>query len=224
MISFNNVTVKYDNNILPTIENMKFHMDKGEFVFLTGSSGAGKSTMMKLILKEINADDGEIIIAKTNLKKLTHSGIPYYRRKLGVVFQDYRLISTKTVYENIAFALEAVQCNPKEIKSRVANALKQVGLKNKARKYPTQLSGGEQQRVAIARAIINNPEILICDEPTGNLDSVTSQGIMHLILDINKSGTTVLIASHDSEIIKELNKRVVFISKGQIISDTLGGE
>lgn len=223
MITFHNVCVRYEGNDEFSLNDINLNIDQGEFVFLTGSSGAGKSTMLKLILKEISPTSGDIIVVDKHLNKLRSREIPFYRRKIGVVFQNYRLLENKTVFENIAFAMEAVQTEPKIIARRVPKILNTVGLRNKARKYPNQLSGGEQQRVALARSIANNPKLLICDEPTGNLDPLTSGGIMNLISDINKLGTTVLIATHDFSAVNKLQKRVINLKDGRITFDRVGG-
>lgn len=223
MITFNNVCVKYDGNDEFSLNNINIHIGQGEFVFLTGSSGAGKSTMLKLILKEVSPTSGDIMVVDQDLNQMRPKDVPFYRRKIGVVFQDYRLLENKTVYENVAFAMEAVQADPKLIARRVPKILNTVGLRNKAKKYPNQLSGGEQQRVALARSIANNPKLLICDEPTGNLDPLTSGGIMNLISDINKLGTTVLIATHDFTAVNKLQKRVINLKDGQVTFDRVGG-
>ncbi len=192
-------------------------------MFLVGKSGAGKSTMIKMLLREILPSSGTITVAGKDVTKLNDRQLPYYRRKIGVVFQDYRLLETKTVFENIAFAMEVVQTDPKTIKRIVPRVLNMVGLSGKSRKYPDVLSGGEQQRVAIARSIINNPKILICDEPTGNLDPLTSAGIMNLLTDINATGTTVLIATHDITMVDRMKKRVIELDKGIVVKDRIGG-
>ena len=223
MITFNNVCVRYEGNDEFSLNDININIEQGEFVFLTGSSGAGKSTMLKLILKEISPTSGDIVVVDKHLNKMRAHEIPFYRRKIGVVFQNYRLLENKTVFENVAFAMEAVQAEPKIISKRVPKILNTVGLRSKAKKYPNQLSGGEQQRVALARSIANNPKLLICDEPTGNLDPLTSGGIMNLISDINKLGTTVLIATHDFTAVNKLQKRVINLKDGIITFDRVGG-
>ena len=208
MIHMNNVTKVYPNGSTG-VENINLHINKGEFVFIVGSSGSGKSTLMKLLLKELDPTEGDIIINKVKTNELNRRQIPYLRRNLGVVFQDFRLLPNKTVYENVAFAMRVIE----------APVLSLVGLGQKGRSYPNQLSGGEQQRTALARAIANNPPILICDEPTGNLDPETAYGIMKLLDDINKRGTTIVMATHARDIVDAMQKRVVTLHKGHIIRD-----
>lgn len=218
MIQLHNITKIYPNNVT-ALKNISLSIEKGEFVFIIGSSGSGKSTLLKLLLKEIEPSHGEIIINEKNITNLRKKEIPFLRRKLGVVFQDFRLLPNKTVYENVAFAMQIVEATPKEIRRNVPMVLSMVGLAKKARCYPNQLSGGEQQRTALARAIINNPPILICDEPTGNLDPVTSWEIMKLLKDINDRGTTVIIATHEKDIVDKMKKRVIEIKNGTLIRD-----
>ena len=223
MITFENVSKKYEAEETYALEDINLTINQGEFVFLVGKSGAGKSTILKLLLREIEPTDGKIVVSGVDLTTIKERKLPFYRRKIGVVFQDYRLLDNKTVFENIAFALEVVQTDPKTIQRIVPKILNMVGLRDKSRKYPDSLSGGEQQRVAIARSIVNNPKILICDEPTGNLDPVTSAGIMNLLLDINKLGTTVIVATHDITMVDRMKKRVISIQKGHVITDKVGG-
>ncbi len=223
MITFTNVTKKYDTDDNFALQNIDIDIRQGEFVFIVGKSGAGKSTILKLLLREILPTDGKVFIAGKDITRLKNKELPYYRRKIGVVFQDFRLLETKTVYENISFAMEVVQTDQKTIHRLTPKILNMVGLRDKSRKYPAALSGGEQQRVAIARSIINNPQILICDEPTGNLDPVTSAGIMNLLADINSAGTTVVIATHDITMVDRMKKRVIVLDKGHKISDKIGG-
>lgn len=218
LIQLHNITKIYPNNVT-ALKNISLSIEKGEFVFIIGSSGSGKSTLLKLLLKEIEPTQGEIIINDKNITHLKKKEIPFLRRKLGVVFQDFRLLPNKTVYENVAFAMQIVEATPKEIRRNVPMVLSMVGLAKKARCYPNQLSGGEQQRTALARAIINNPPILICDEPTGNLDPVTSWEIMKLLKDINDRGTTVIIATHEKDIVDKMKKRVIEIKNGTLIRD-----
>jgi len=218
LIQLHNITKIYPNNVT-ALKNISLSIEKGEFVFIIGSSGSGKSTLLKLLLKEIEPSHGEIIINEKNITNLRKKEIPFLRRKLGVVFQDFRLLPNKTVYENVAFAMQIVEATPKEIRRNVPMVLSMVGLAKKARCYPNQLSGGEQQRTALARAIINNPPILICDEPTGNLDPVTSWEIMKLLKDINDRGTTVIIATHEKDIVDKMKKRVIEIKNGTLIRD-----
>ncbi|HHW68479.1 MAG: cell division transport system ATP-binding protein [Epulopiscium sp.] len=222
MIELHNITKIYPNNVT-ALKNISLSIEKGEFVFIIGSSGSGKSTLLKLLLKEIEPTEGEIIINDKNITHLKKKEIPFLRRKLGVVFQDFRLLPNKTVYENVAFAMQIVEATPKEIRRNVPMVLSMVGLAKKARCYPSQLSGGEQQRTALARAIVNNPPILICDEPTGNLDPLTSWEIMKLLKDINDRGTTVIIATHEKDIVDKMKKRVIEIKEGVLIRDLQKG-
>ena len=218
MIHMNNVTKVYPNGSTG-VENINLHINKGEFVFIVGSSGSGKSTLIKLLLKELDPTEGDIIINKVKTNELNRRQIPYLRRNLGVVFQDFRLLPNKTVYENVAFAMRVIEAPGRIIRRNVPAVLSLVGLGQKGRSYPNQLSGGEQQRTALARAIANNPPILICDEPTGNLDPETAYGIMKLLDDINKRGTTIVMATHARDIVDAMQKRVVTLHKGHIIRD-----
>ncbi len=222
MIVVDKVTKVYDNGAV-AINNISLQIKKGEFVFIVGSSGSGKSTFMKMLLKEVEPTQGKIIVDGTNINALERREIPYFRRKMGVVFQDFRLLPRKTVYENVAFALEVTEAPPKAIRRNVPAILAMVGLTHKAKVYPNELSGGEQQRVALARAIINKPPILLADEPTGNLDPETAWEIMELLKEINARGTTVVIATHAKDIVDEMKKRVITIQKGVISSDKEGG-
>ena len=216
------VTKIYENGAVG-LRDVSLEINKGEFVFVVGSSGSGKSTFMRLLLKEIEPTSGDIIVNNTDITKLKRRQIPYYRRKVGVVFQDFRLLPSKTVYENVAFAMQVVETNPKYIRRNVPQILSMVGLGKKAKAYPNQLSGGEQQRVALARAIINRPPILLADEPTGNLDPDTAWDIMELIQEINRNGTTVVISTHAKEIVDKMQKRVIKINKGVVLNDVEGG-
>ena len=222
MIEFKNVSKVYDTGT-EAVHNANFKIDKGEFVFLVGSSGSGKSTLIKLILKEEEPTKGNIIINGKDTTFLKARRVPYLRRSMGVVFQDFRLLPDKTVYENVAFAMYIVKATPRHIKRQVPMVLSLVGLSAKAKMYPNELSGGEQQRVALARALVNNPSMIIADEPTGNLDPDTAWEIMNLLNDINLRGTTVVMATHAKNIVDEMNKRVIHIDKGNIISDRKGG-
>lgn len=222
MIEFKNVTKIYDNNVY-ALSNVNIEIDKGEFVFLVGSSGSGKSTFIKLLLKEIEPTNGRIIINNVDITSLKRKQVPFFRRKLGIVFQDFRLIPTLNVYENVAFAMRVVEASHKDIRKRVPLVLALVGLSNKYKAFPNELSGGEQQRVSIARAIINNPSVLIADEPTGNLDPETANGIMEVISDINRAGTTILMATHAKDIVDNMRKRVIAIEKGVIARDEVKG-
>ena len=222
MIKFSKVSKMYDNNV-KALSDINIEIEKGEFVFLVGPSGAGKSTFIKMLLKEVEPTTGQIIVGKTDLSKLTRSKIPYYRRKIGMVFQDFRLIPTLNVYENVAFAMKVVEATPKEIRRRVPMVLSLVGLSHKYKMFPSELSGGEQQRVSLARAIVNNPSVLIADEPTGNLDPETAKEIMELLNDINKAGTTILMATHAKDIVDSMKKRVIAIEGGSIARDEKRG-
>ena len=223
MIEFRNVSKKYESGDTEAIHNANFKINKGEFAFLVGSSGSGKSTMIKLILKEEEPTSGKIIINGKDTTFLKPSRVPYLRRSMGVVFQDFRLLPDKTVYENVAFAMYVVKATPKHIRRQVPMVLSLVGLSEKAKVYPNELSGGEQQRVALARAIVNNPAMLIADEPTGNLDPNTAWDIMGLLNDINLRGTTVVVATHAKDIVDRMKKRVIRIDQGNIIRDEKGG-
>ncbi len=222
MILFDNVTKIYENGYT-ALKNVSFHIEKGEFVFLVGSSAAGKSTIIRLMMKETDATEGKILINDIDVGLLKHHDIPYFRRTLGVVFQDFRLLPHKTAQENVAYAMEIVGASSRDIRRNVPNVLNMVGLAHKAKMYPSQLSGGEQQRVAIARAIVNNPAVLIADEPTGNLDVETAEEIMQIIDEINKRGTTVVMATHAVKIVNQMQKRVLAIDKGQIVHDVKKG-
>ena len=223
MIEFRNVSKRYGTSIDEAIHDANFVINKGEFAFLVGSSGSGKSTLIKLILKEEEPTQGKIIINGKDTTFLKPSRVPYLRRSMGIVFQDFRLLPDKTVYENVAFAMYVVRATPKHIHRQVPMVLSLVGLSDKANVYPNELSGGEQQRVALARAIVNNPSMLIADEPTGNLDPNTAWDIMELLNDINLRGTTVVVATHAKDIVDKMNKRVIRIDQGHIIRDEKGG-
>lgn len=223
MIKMLNVSKRYDNGVV-AVSNMNLHIKKGDFIFLVGPSGAGKSTFIKMLLKEVDATTGKVIVDDLDITRLHRRRVPELRRKVGVVFQDFRLLPNKTVYENIAFAMEITEAKPRDIRKHVPMVLSIVGLADKQKMYPSELSGGEQQRVSIARAIINNPPILIADEPTGNLDPETSKEIMKLLLQINKRGTTVLMATHDREIVDLMKQRVIAIEKGHVVRDEVGGK
>ncbi|KRQ87123.1 Cell division ATP-binding protein FtsE [Caloramator mitchellensis] len=222
MIEFRNVSKVYGNNHI-ALSNINLNIKKGDFAFIVGPSGAGKTTFIKLMLKEVEPTSGEILVNGINITQLKRNKIPFYRRNIGVVFQDFRLLSDKTVYENVAFAMEIADASSREIKKRVPQLLALVGLLNKEKSYPHQLSGGEQQRVAIARALANNPSIIICDEPTGNLDPDNSWSIMELLNEISKSGTTILMATHAKDIVDRMKKRVIALEKGVVIRDEQRG-
>lgn len=223
MIEFKNVSKIYDNNVT-ALKDVDIRIERGEFVFLVGPSGAGKSTFIKMLLKEVEPTNGQIIINDSlDITKLKRGQVPYYRRKIGVVFQDFRLIQNLNVYENVAFAMRVIEATPKEIRKRVPMMLSLVGLSNKYKSFPHELSGGEQQRVALARAIVNNPSLLIADEPTGNLDPETAMGIMEILSDVNRAGTTVLMATHAKDIVDVMKKRVIAVEKGTIARDEKRG-
>ena len=222
MIEFNNVSKIYNNNV-KALSDVSVKIDSGDFVFLVGPSGSGKSTFIKMLLKEIEPTMGNITVADKKLSEIKRNQIPYYRRKIGMVFQDFRLIPTLNVYENVAFAMRVVEASQKEIRKRVPMVLSLVGLSHKYKMFPNELSGGEQQRVSLARAIVNNPSVLIADEPTGNLDPDTAKEIMELLEDINKSGTTIVVATHAKDIVDNMKKRVIAIEKGSIVRDDRKG-
>ncbi|MBQ7140832.1 MAG: cell division ATP-binding protein FtsE [Bacilli bacterium] len=218
-----NVEKQYKNGVT-ALYNLNLSIKKGEFVFVIGASGSGKSTLIKMMYREEKPTKGQIIIGGINVAKLRNGKVYKLRRKLGVVFQDFKLLPKLNVYENVAFALEVIGMNKADIRARVIKVLKLVGLKEKVRSYPDQLSGGEQQRVAIARAIVNDPKLLICDEPTGNLDPVTSMEIMQVLETINrKLGTTIIMATHDRDIVNKLKKRVIMLDSGQLKNDYMEG-
>lgn len=222
MIEFKNVSKKYGTGTV-AVDNANFTIEKGEFAFLIGDSGSGKSTMIKMMLKEEDPTSGNIIINGRDITKIKPSKVPYLRRSMGIVFQDFRLLPDKTVYDNVAFAMYVVRASQKHIKRQVPIVLSLVGLSQKAKMYPNELSGGEQQRVALARAIVNNPSMLIADEPTGNLDPNTAWDIMELLNDINLRGTTVVVATHAKDIVDRMNRRVIRIDHGNIVRDEKGG-
>ncbi|NTW04863.1 MAG: cell division ATP-binding protein FtsE [Peptococcaceae bacterium] len=218
MINFYNVTKLYPNGV-KALNDVSLSICKGEFVFLVGPSGAGKSTLIKIIFREELPTRGQVLFGGKNVARLRPREVPYLRRKIGMVFQDFRLLSQKTVAENVAFAMEVISASGKDIKKRVPEVLEQVGLKDKLNVLPKELSGGEQQRVCIARALVNSPAVLIADEPTGNLDPDTAWGLMELLEEINKAGTTVIMSTHAREIVDVMKKRVVAISQGKISRD-----
>lgn len=222
MIEFRNVSKTYDTGT-EAVHNANFIIEKGDFAFLVGSSGSGKSTLIKMILKEEEPTTGNIIINGKDTTFLKPKRIPYLRRSMGVVFQDFRLLPDRTVYDNVAYAMYIVRSTPRHIRRQVPMILSLVGLSHKAKMYPNELSGGEQQRVALARALVNNPSMLIADEPTGNLDPETAWDIMSLLDDINKRGTTVVVATHARDIVDKMKKRVIQIEEGNIIRDDRRG-
>ena len=224
LINLKGVNKKYKNGVT-AIYDLNLKIKKGEFVFIIGGSGSGKSTLIKMLYREEKPTKGEILVAGVNVAKLWNSKVYKLRRRLGIVFQDYRLLPKLTVYENVAFALEAIGDKSSDIRIKTLRALELVGLKGKLRNYPDQLSGGEQQRVSIARAIVNEPKILLCDEPTGNLDPNRSEEIINVLDNINKTlGTTVIVATHDKVIVNKFKKRVVALKEGRIVKDMEEGE
>ena len=215
MISFDKVVKLYPNGV-HALRGLTFRIERGEFVFVMGASGAGKSTMLKILMREVDPSSGLAMVDGRNLKKIKGSRIPFYRRNIGMVFQDFRLLPKKTVFENVAFAMEITGASRKDIKHQVNTALSLVGLQHKANELPEHLSGGEQQRVAVARALVNAPQIIIADEPTGNLDPENSTEIMHLLEEINKHGITVLVATHERRLAESMDKRVIYLENGRL--------
>lgn len=222
MIELKNVVKTYSNGTT-ALNGVNLKIEDGEFVFVVGASGAGKSTLMKLLLREEKATSGKIIVDDTDLSKLSYFRVPHYRRKLGVVFQDFRLFPKKTVYENVAFAMQVVGTSARKIKKRVPALLNTVSLGDKSNCFPNELSGGEQQRVALARALANNPKIIIADEPTGNIDPKMSLEIMNLLVKINKLGKTVVVVTHEKNLVDYYQQRVVMIDHGVVADDRVGG-
>lgn len=222
MIEVVNVNKVYENGAKGLL-GLDLYIDKGEFAFVVGTSGSGKSSLVRLLMKEIEPSSGQIIVDGQDIGKLKRRDLPYYRRKMGVVFQDFRLLRNKTVFENVAFAMQIVEASNREIRRAVPQVLALVGLQKKAKAYPNQLSGGEQQRTALARAIVNKPPLLIADEPTGNLDPNTAWEIMTLLEDINDRGTTVVVATHAHDIVDDMRKRVIALKNGQLVGDIEGG-
>lgn len=222
MITLKNVTKEYNKGNI-ALEDVSLDIAKGEFVFIVGKSGSGKTTLMKLLQKELDVTSGQIIVNGQDYKKLTQRNLPKFRRQMGMVFQDFRLLKDRTIFENVAFAQQVVEVPHRYIKRQVENMLEMVGLKDRMNAFPNELSGGEQQRVAIARALVNHPVLLLADEPTGNLDPVTAKGIMELLSEINKSGTTVLVVTHNKELVNEMGKRVILIEDGHIEQDEIRG-
>ena len=222
MIDFKNVTMVYDAGNR-ALDKISLHIDDGEFVFLVGPSGSGKSTIIRLLTAELEPTSGSIAVNGFQLEKIKKRQIPYMRRTVGVIFQDFRLIENKTVFDNVAFSMRVVGASNSQIKQRVPYVLDLVGLENRGRRYPNEISGGEQQRVAIARALVNNPAMIIADEPTGNLDPVRSYEIMMLLERINALGTTVMVVTHERELVNRFTKRVIAIDEGHIINDGMDG-
>lgn len=222
MIEFVNVTKKYDHSV-SALDSINVNIEKGEFVFLVGASGSGKSTFLKLMIKEEESTSGKIIIDGKDLTKMKEKEIPYLRRKIGFVFQDFRLLYDRTVQENIEFALRVIEASEREIKTQLKSVLEMVGLSGKEKYYPNQLSGGEQQRIALARALATRPPIIIADEPTGNLDPLTADDIFKTLLEINSRGTTILVVTHAKDIVNKLSKRVIALDHGKVVKDDQKG-
>ncbi len=218
MIRFDNVSKSYQAGV-HALNDVNIEIDEGEFVFVTGQSGSGKSTMIKLLLGEVQPTEGEVYVNDKALSTLKHRNVPMYRRNIGCVFQDFRLLPDRNVFDNVAFAMKVVEASSRDIRKRVPQVLSMVGLAAKYRSLPNQLSGGEQQRVAIARALVNRPKIILADEPTGNLDVKNAWDIMQLLEQINELGTTVIVVTHDPSIIKRMGKRVITMEKGGVLSD-----
>ena len=222
VVDFRSVSKKYPSGDLG-LEDATFAVQPGEFVFLVGSTGSGKSTIMRLLIKEIEPSYGAIAVAGRDLAGITRKKIPYYRRNLGVVFQDFKLLPSRTVYDNVAYALQVTGGTRRDVRDKVPDILRLTGLSTKLHSYPDQLSGGEQQRVSVARAFVNHPPLLLADEPTGNLDPDTSVGIMQLLYRINRTGTTVVVATHDKTMVDRMRRRVIEVSRGRIVRDEAGG-
>lgn len=223
MIKLENVCKEYSAG-MPAVQNINLHIEKGEFVFIVGSSGVGKTTLFRLLLKEIEPTSGKITIAGQDLSKLKRRHLPAFRRNIGVVFQDFRLLKEYNVYENIAFAQRVIQTPSRVIKREVPKALSMVGLADKYKSFPNQLSGGEKQRVALARALVNKPQILMADEPTGNLDPQNAWEIMRLLEEANAAGTTIIVVTHSKEIVDKMKKRVIYMDYGEVVNDVSEGE
>lgn len=223
IIEFKGVSKVYASGT-HALNDVNISINEGEFVFVVGASGAGKSTFMKLIMREEKPNTGSIIVNNYNLPKMKHRHVPYFRRTMGIVFQDFRLIPNMTVYENVAFAMHVIGADNMKVRLQVTKALALVGLGEKARSMPNQLSGGEQQRVGLARALVNNPKLIIADEPTGNVDPAMSYEIVSLLTEINKRGTTVLMVTHDHDLVRDFGHRVIMLDKGKIVADNAGGK
>ncbi|MEA1960903.1 MAG: cell division ATP-binding protein FtsE [Bacillota bacterium] len=223
MVQFYNVSKVYPGG-MKALNDVSLKIDRGEFIFLMGPSGAGKSTLIRLMIREEKPSRGQIFIASRSVVRMKRNEVPQLRRNIGIIFQDFKLLENKTVYENIGFAMRVVGASIQEMRQRVPEVIQMVGLKGREQSFPGQLSGGEQQRVGVARAIANRPVVLIADEPTGNLDMDTSNEIMELLYDINRKGTTVIMATHARELVKESHKRVITLESGHIVSDLSAGE
>src|SRR6476646_6820492 len=222
VVEFRSVSKRYDGGDT-CIDDVSFTIGRGEFVFLVGSTGSGKSTVMRLLIKEIEPTKGTIRVAGHDLHRIVRKRVPFYRRNIGVVFQDFKLLPNRTVYDNVAYALQVTGGSRKEIRAKVPDILRLTGLSTKLHHFPDQLSGGEQQRVSVARAFVNHPPLLLADEPTGNLDPETSIGIMQLLYRINRTGTTVIVATHDSAMVDRMRRRVIELSRGRIVRDEIAG-
>ena len=223
MIHMKDVTKIYEDTGMVALDHVNVDIDKGEFVFIVGASGAGKSTFIRMLLREVLPTSGKLLVNGHDVAALTKQDVPYLRREMGVIFQDYRLLTDKTVYENVAFAMQVIEAPRRLMQRSVNTVLDIVGLRDKYKSFPSQLSGGEQQRVAIARAIVNDPDIVIADEPTGNLDPETSWDIMYIFQRINAAGTTIVMATHDKTIVDTMQRRVIAIEDGKIVRDQIGG-
>lgn len=223
LVQIYNVSKAYTNGI-KALNDISLKIDQGEFIFLMGQSGAGKSTLIKMISREELPTRGQIFVASRSIVRMKKNEVPKLRRNIGIVFQDFKLLENKTVGENVSFAMEVVGANPRDIRMRVPEVIQMVGLKGREKSFPSQLSGGEQQRVGIARALVNRPLVVIADEPTGNLDMETSQEIMELLYDINRKGTTVIMATHARDLVKAAHKRVIVLEQGRVVSDIPAGE
>jgi cell division transport system ATP-binding protein len=221
VVEFRRVSKRYDNGM--GLDDASFTVGRGEFVFLVGSTGSGKSTVMRLLIKELEPTSGTIRVAGRDLSDITRKKVPYFRRNLGVVFQDFKLLPNRTVHDNVAYALQVTGSSRKEVRAKVPDILRLTGLSTKLHHFPDQLSGGEQQRVSVARAFVNHPPLLLADEPTGNLDPETSIGIMQLLYRINRTGTTVIVATHDSAMVDRMRRRVIELSSGRIVRDEVSG-
>jgi cell division transport system ATP-binding protein len=219
VINFDNVSKQYKNSNTPALDGINLNIEQGDFVFLVGQSGSGKSSLLRLLLKEEKPTSGTVTVDGINVAKLPNRKVPAFRRTMGIVFQDFRLLPGKTVFDNVAFGMEVIGKSKKEIEQRIPALLELVGLEEKAHRLPSELSGGEQQRVALARAFVNKPKLLLADEPTGNLDPSTSVGIMKLLDRINRTGTTIVMATHDVAIVDQMRKRIVQMENGKIIRD-----
>jgi cell division transport system ATP-binding protein len=223
VIDFRGVSKRYDG-VETALDDVSFSVRRGEFVFLVGSTGSGKSTLMRLLIKELEPTAGSIVVAGRDLAEIPRQKVPYYRRNLGVVFQDFKLLPNRTVHDNVAYALQVTGGSRKEVRAKVPDVLRLTGLSTKLHHYPDQLSGGEQQRVSVARAFVNHPPLLLADEPTGNLDPETSIGIMQLLYRINRTGTTVLVATHDSTMVDRMRRRVIELAGGRLVRDEVAGQ